>query len=158
MYTESGPVIETPLSGAQSLNDILLSSWGDRIRLFPGVPDGWKDVTIHNMRTEGAFLVSAVRKDGKTQWVRVKSLAGEPCRIKPALEGEIKIRLGDGGASRKSEEIALKKVEEGVYTVALKKGDEVLLYSGEKVPEAFVVSVAAEKAKCNYYGLKIEGK
>ena len=35
-------------------------------------------------------LVSAARKDGKTQWVRVKSLAGERCRIRPGLEGEVK--------------------------------------------------------------------
>lgn len=38
MYAESGPVIETPLSGAQSLHDMLLQSWGGTIRVFPAVP------------------------------------------------------------------------------------------------------------------------
>ena len=33
-------------------------------RLFPGVPDAWKDVTIDKLRTEGAFLVSANRRGG----------------------------------------------------------------------------------------------
>src|SRR5262249_41200873 len=57
MYTEAGPVIETPLSAARSIQDLLISSWGGTIRVFPGVPDAWKDVTVDRMRTEGAFLV-----------------------------------------------------------------------------------------------------
>lgn len=82
MYQEAGPCIETPLSCAQSLHDMLLQSWGGTLRVFPAVPEAWKDVTFHNFRAEGAFLVSASRKDGKTRWVRLKSLAGEPCRIR----------------------------------------------------------------------------
>ena len=31
LYRESGPVIETPLSGAQSIHDMLLQSWGGKI-------------------------------------------------------------------------------------------------------------------------------
>lgn len=38
MYRESGPVIETPLSGAQSMHDMLLQSWGGKVRVFPAVP------------------------------------------------------------------------------------------------------------------------
>ena len=62
MYSESGPVIETPLSAAASLHDMLLSSWGDRIRVFPGVPGKWADVAFKDLRAQGAFLVTAVRK------------------------------------------------------------------------------------------------
>ncbi|MBU5899388.1 hypothetical protein JVW24_19950, partial [Vibrio cholerae O1] len=35
MYKEAGPVIETPLSGAQCIHDMLLQSWGGKIRIFP---------------------------------------------------------------------------------------------------------------------------
>ncbi|MBT7067628.1 MAG: hypothetical protein HN919_15110, partial [Verrucomicrobia bacterium] len=35
--------------------------------------------------TEGAFLVSAKRAGGRTVWIRIKSLAGEPCRIQTDL-------------------------------------------------------------------------
>jgi len=82
-YTESGlnPVIETPLAGARSLQDMLLQSWGPAVRVFPAVPTTWKDAVFRDLRTEGAFLVSAVRRDGVTSWVRVQSLAGEPCRL-----------------------------------------------------------------------------
>ncbi|WP_412539399.1 carbohydrate-binding protein [Longispora sp. K20-0274] len=85
MYTEAGPVIETPLSASQSLHDMLVSSWGGVIRVFPAVPDAWADVTVHDFRTQGAFLVSAARVGGATRFVRVRSLAGEPLRLRPGL-------------------------------------------------------------------------
>ncbi|MFD1049096.1 Tat pathway signal sequence domain protein, partial [Kibdelosporangium lantanae] len=44
MYKESGPVIETPLSAAQSLHDMVCQSWGGVIRLFPAVP--WPDAAV----------------------------------------------------------------------------------------------------------------
>ena len=142
MYLEAGPVIETPLSAAQSLHDILLTSWGANIRVFPGVPDAWKDVAIHNLRAEGAFLVSAVRKGGQTQWVRVQSLAGEPCRIKPALAGDVHAT------------VPMKKLDDGSYELALKKGEEALLYTGAQPPPAMMQAFPADPAMCNFYGLK----
>ena len=81
MYTEAGPVVETPLSGSQSLYDMLCQSWGGVIRIFPAVPAAWADVTLDDFRTQGAFLVSAVRRAGGTRFVKVHSLAGEPCRV-----------------------------------------------------------------------------
>lgn len=122
-----GPVIETPLSGAQSILDMILQSWGNTIRVFPAMPDAWADLTFHNLGAEGAFLVSAVREKGETKWVRVKSLAGEACRIKPALSGIPK-------ASGKRE-FSVKECGKGVYELDLKKGEEVLLYCGDKVPD-----------------------
>ena len=44
--------------------------------------DAWPDVALHNFRTQGAFLVSAARKGGTTQWIRVRSEAGAPCRLR----------------------------------------------------------------------------
>ena len=135
MHTEDGnPCSETHAGMCQMLHDMLLQSWGDKIRIFPAVPASWTDVTLHNFRTEGAFLVSAVRKDGKTLWVRVKSLAGEPCRIQPSLEGEVKVY-----APGKS--ISMRKIGAGLYELSLKRGDEVLLYVGDQIPEAVVLPV-----------------
>lgn len=89
MYMESGPVIETPLSGAQCIHDMLLQSWGGKIRVFPAVPSQWKDVQFKDLRTEGAFLVSAVRKDRKTSFIRIKSLAGEPCILRTDMANPV---------------------------------------------------------------------
>jgi hypothetical protein len=48
------------------------------LRIFPGTPSAWADVTFHQLRAEGGLLVSAVRKGGMTQFVRVLSEQGGP--------------------------------------------------------------------------------
>jgi alpha-L-fucosidase 2 len=87
IYYLATPCIETSLSYNTCVQDMLLQSWGNKIRVFPALPDEWKDVAFHDFRTEGAFLVSARRENGITTFVRIKSLAGEPCVICPAIEG-----------------------------------------------------------------------
>jgi len=97
------------------------------------------------MRTAGAFLVSAVRKDGRTQWVRVQSLAGEPCRIKPNLPGPVR------AAGKR--EFALRDLGGGVYELDLRQGEEALLYCGDTSPQPIVAPLSAQEGKCNRYGL-----
>jgi alpha-L-fucosidase 2 len=106
---------------------MLLQSWSDPakdesgpIRVFPAVPAAWQDVEFHDLRAEGAFLVSAKRSGGKTAWVRIKSLAGEPCRVRPGMNGEIR--------TKSDREHLLRTVSPGVYEIDLKKNEEVLLY------------------------------
>ncbi len=118
LYRESGPVIETPLSGVQSMFDMLLQSWGDRIRIFPAIPAAWHDVSFRDLRTEGAFLVTASRRDGRTQFVSVKSLAGEPCVIvtdiiNPTFSGK--------------REYSVNRMAPDTYQIDLKAGEEVLI-------------------------------
>ena len=98
MYTEAGPVIETPLAAAQAVHEMLLQSWGGTLRVFPAVPGAWKDVAFHDLRAEGAFLVSALRRGGRTVLVRVQSLAGEPAVLAAPL-GEAEVRGPAGAAS-----------------------------------------------------------
>ena len=86
MYIEGSPVIECSIVLNRSLQDMLLQSWGDKIAVFPAIPKAWDSAVFHDLRAEGAFLVSAERKGGKTAWVRIKSLAGEPCRVQPNTE------------------------------------------------------------------------
>ena len=82
----------------------------------------WKDVEFHDLRAEGAFLVSAKRSGGQTEWVRIKSLAGEPCRVRPGIAGEIHIK-GD-------REYKFQKLSPDTYEIDLKRGEEVMLYGG----------------------------
>ncbi len=85
LYQESGPVIETPLSAATSIQELLIQSWGNKIRIFPAVPGAWKDVSFDKLRTEGGFLVSAGRTNGKTKFIKVYSSKGDTCRIQTDL-------------------------------------------------------------------------
>lgn len=146
MYAESDPVLETPLSAAHAVHEMVMQSWGDKIRIFPAVPAAWSDITFHDFLAEGAFLVSAERRAGVTQWVRLKSLAGEPCRVRTGLAGQVK---ATGARSFKITQVA-----DGVVEIDLGKGEEVMLYAGEKIPPAIVAAVAAQPDRLNWYGLK----
>ena len=149
MYKEAGPVIETPLFGAQSIHDMLLQSWGGAIRVFPAVADAWGDVAFHNLRAEGAFQVSAQRLNGKTVFVRIKSLKGEPCVLIPGLEADVKV-AGD-------RTFTLEKLAAGRYSLDLKQGEEAILWSGDAMPDLTISPIspiAKEPGKQNIFGLK----
>ena len=146
MYTEAGPVIETPLSAVTTMNEMLLQSWNGVVRIFPAVPDSWKEASFDNLRAKGAFLVSAVRKGGKTQFVKIKSLAGEPLLLKSDLGSNPKIK-----GSRK---FAITNKGNGVIGIGLKKGEEVVLYQNSYKGNFSVQPVAATDGKPNYWGLQ----
>jgi alpha-L-fucosidase 2 len=145
MYIEGSPVIECAIVLNRSLQDMLLQSWGDKIAIFPAVPKAWDSIVFHDLRAEGAFLVSAKRKAGKTAWVRIKSLAGEPCRIQPGLDGEVTVLING-----KSAKIA--PSASGIYKLPLAKGDEAILYAGAKAPDLTITPLPADPKKINPFG------
>jgi alpha-L-fucosidase 2 len=57
--------VEGELAFTAAINEMLLQSWGDTIRVFPAVPDKWPTVAFDNLRAEGAVLVSARRDKGR---------------------------------------------------------------------------------------------
>jgi len=122
IYYLATPCIETSLSYNTCIQDMLLQSWGNKIRVFPAVPDQWKEVAFDKFRAEGAFLISAIRKNGITTLVKIKSLAGEPCIINPSMS-EKPVLSGPG-------KIQWQEVEPGCYRIELKKGEEVTLLPG----------------------------
>lgn len=122
LYLESSPVIETPLLGARSIQDLFLTSYKDVIRVFPAPPLKWKDISFHNLRAEGAFLITARRENGITQFVRIESLAGETCKIKTGITVTIKAH---GNRSFNVTDFG-----NGVVEVDLRKNEWVILYVG----------------------------
>lgn len=134
-YYEAGPVIETPLSGAQSIHDMLCQSWGGVIRIFPAAPSTWRDVTLHDFRTEGAFLVSAVRRDSTTSFVRVRSLAGSPCRVRPGIAGRLTVRALSGPAPR------WRDLGDGTIEIDLARGHEVVIHAAHTRPDLVIAPV-----------------
>jgi hypothetical protein len=138
MYKETGPVIETPLSAAQSLHDMVCQSWGGTsgvIRVFPALPAAWAELTVHNFRTQGAFLLSAVRKGGVTRWVRLVSEAGAPCAVRHGIAGAIEVRDGRGRPLRYED------AGDGAIQVALKKGESVLITAKGDRPDLRIRAV-----------------
>ena len=119
LYNESGPVIETPFAAMCSLEDMYMQDWGDRIRVFWGCPDSWKDCSFSNMRAAGAFRISARRENGRTVRIDVRSDKGGLCRLQTGMQDFcVKTSSGAPAAYR------LVEAEKGVIEVDTRPGEE----------------------------------
>jgi len=93
LYAESGPVIETPLAAMASIQELCMQYWNGVLRVFPAIPHKWKDVSFTNFLADGGNLVSAQRKNGKTNSIQIKSQYGGRIRLKSGIRApEIKIQ------------------------------------------------------------------
>jgi len=145
IYYLSTPCIETSLGFNTCVHEMMIQSWGGVIRVFPAMPDVWASAAFHNFRTEGAFLVSAVREAGRTRFVRIESLAGEACVIRPALDGEPRVLS--------KRQVTIRKMGDGVYSLDLRKGESVILYDSRERPLLAIEPMPVEKSECNFFGL-----
>ena len=146
LYIEGGwPTFESPISASRNVLDMLLQSWGGFIRVFPACPSQWRDTSFHDLRAEGGFVVSAVREGGHTTFIRIKSLAGEPCRLKCDLPAPV-ISIGPATAVRRQ--------HDGVIELDLKRGEEVVLHGGAATEDYVIRSLPHPDAECNLWGAK----
>ncbi len=146
MYTEAGPVIETPLSAVTSLQEMLLQSWGGKLRVFSAVPSSWADLAFESLRGEGAFLVSAVRRGGRTAWVRIESQAGEPCRL---VVRDWKTAVIRSSANADNAKITAQGA--GEFVLAIPRGGSVTLAADDTVPLPDLEPTATPAAGHNPY-------
>ena len=135
LYRESGPVIETPLSAAQSLHDMVCQSWGGVIRLFPAVPATWQDLVVHDFRTQGAFLLSAARQGGATRWARLFSEAGAPCVLRTDMAGPLDVTDAAGRP------VAYTDLGGGTLRIEVRRGQEVWVRPQGSPPPADLAPV-----------------
>lgn len=91
--------LEGNMAFAAGVQEMLLQSHTGIVRVFPAVPDAWKDVSFDSLRAEGAFLVSATRKAGRTVEVKVVSEKGGRLRLEnPFPDGAFEA-AGPGAAA-----------------------------------------------------------
>ena len=145
-YSErENPTFESPVSASRSMLDMLLQDWGGTLRIFPAMPASWKDASFHDLLAQGGFLVSGVRKEGATQFIRILSLAGRVCRIKANFIGEVHLAGPMSAGLRQNK---------GFIELDLKKGEEAVLYSGKK-PDSFVIkALPMDPGAMNNWGSK----
>lgn len=151
MYAEvkSNPVIESPLSYATSVHDMLLQSWGGKIRVFPATPKHWEDLAFHQLRTQGAFLVTAKKVKGQTLFVELESLVGTPLVINPDMSSPIIYINGQLADAKR-----IKEDGNGFYHVDLAKDERVLFMSPQASESDLVItSLNLAKSEQNLFGL-----
>jgi alpha-L-fucosidase 2 len=146
VYLEGDPVFEASVSGMASIQNMLLQSWGGKIRVFRAIPKEWPDVLFNDLRAEGAFLVSGGWKNGRTDWIRIKSLAGEPCRLQTDLADSFVLSSTQPG-------VTAKKIGPELLEINLPKDGEVLLRRDVSV-QPVVKPIPPTDNVANYYGVK----
>jgi len=149
LYKEAGPVIETPLAGAASLQELFLQSWNGKIHVFPAIPNDWQDAAFIDFRAEGAFLISATRWQGRTAFIQVVSEKGGRCRLQTGMNtSNLNVRKADGG---KMKFTVVDKVK-GIVEINMKKGDVVQL-TDKTIQATLPRPVTHSETEHNSYGV-----
>ena len=68
--------LEGNFAYAAGIQEMLLQSDGNDLRVFPAVPEDWKNVYFRQLRAQGAFLVDAEKRNGVVQFILVKAEKG----------------------------------------------------------------------------------
>ncbi|MNQ76050.1 hypothetical protein D3C85_908680 [compost metagenome] len=86
------------------MQELLVQSRNGYIQVFPAVPQSWANVSFKDLRTEGAFLVSAAKENGVPAKVKIYAEKGGVLRIKLPFKTYLakdvpagSVKMGDDG-------------------------------------------------------------
>ncbi len=108
--------LEGNFAFASAVQEMLLQSHDGVIEVFPAIPEDWKNASFHQLRAEGAFVISAKRENGKVKTISVVSEKG----------GELKIRNVFQNFSMDNSTYSLAN---DIITLKTKPGQQVILKS-----------------------------
>jgi len=112
--------LEGNFAFAQGVHELLLQSRNGYIEVFPAVPRSWSNVSFNNLRTEGAFIVSAKKENGVPTTIKIYAEKG----------GTLNIKLPFKTWLTKSIPMSSFKMNDGVISVELKQGQTIILENG----------------------------
>ncbi len=124
------------------LCDMLVQGWNDRLRVFPAVPAHWRDVAFEGLVAEGAWVVSAARLDGATQWVRIRATVARTLRLRDPFGGEV-VSVSGADLTRDGED----------YVGELAAGQEVLLARAGVRPDLEEATARVRRSDVRTLGL-----
>ena len=119
-YTYRPFTLEGNMAAASGLQEMLLQSYSGVIRIFPAIPKSWQDVGFYQLRAEGAFLVSALKKFGHVQRVEIYSEKG----------GELTVENPFGTRKFKIDSKSCKQISQtgSIYKFKCEPGAKIILY------------------------------
>lgn len=152
MYSEGHqPCIESPLGLASALQDILLQSWGGRVRVFPAAPASWPDAVFYNLAAEGGFRVSAARVNGTTAWAALTA-APVDAGGAGAVTATLAVELGGAvGWAPAGADVTV--LPTGDLRVVVPVGGTVVVYGGSAPPAFEVRMLVGNASEYNWWGM-----
>ncbi len=109
--------LEGNFAFASGVQEMLIQSHTGIVRVFPAIPDSWNDASFKQLRTEGAFLISAEKKNGKVTHIKIQSEKGGTIKLDNPFEL-------DGFTTDKDE---LVKSEGDILLITLRSNDIIVL-------------------------------
>ena len=79
--------LEGNFAFAAGLQEMLLQSHTGVIHIFPAIPKSWGNAEFHDLRAQGAFLITAKMKEGKVAHVQVMAEKGGILRLLNPFQG-----------------------------------------------------------------------
>lgn len=113
--------LEGNFAFAAGLQEMLLQSYAGFIEVMPAVPVTWKDVSFDKLRAEGAFLVSAAKKEGLVNEVKIMGEQGGKTKLK------MPFKTWFVGSKAHAE---AKQLTDGFIELNFKKGGWIVLKNG----------------------------
>lgn len=89
--------LEGNFAFASGIQEMLLQSHTGIVRVFPAIPEEWKNVSFENLRAMGGFLVTAIRENGQVIRLRIYSEKGEELKLISPIDGELIQRKTEPG-------------------------------------------------------------
>ncbi|MDO3628124.1 glycoside hydrolase family 95-like protein [Mucilaginibacter sp. BT774] len=118
--------LEGNFAFAAGLQEMLIQSYAGFIEVMPAVPTEWKDIRFENLRTEGAFLVSASKNNGNMALIKIKSEKGGRCIVKADIPvKQVKVQ------SKSSVKIRQDQDGKTLVEVECKPGDLISIVNGQ---------------------------
>lgn len=116
--------LEGNFAFAQGVNELLLQSRDGYVHVFPAVPSTWNNCSFKDLRSEGAFLISADKVKGMTEKVEVFSEQG----------GTLKVKLPFKTFRAKSIKrgVVPVKIKDGITSCMFKKGETIVFQNGSE--------------------------
>lgn len=109
--------LEGNMLAMQAIHEMLLQSWGGVVRIFPAMPEEWRDAEFEDLRAEGGFRVWANRERGLTRRVEVVA----------TVDGTLTLRNPFGpGAQARWNRRGMIPDDKGDYVLFLRAGETVV--------------------------------
>lgn len=147
MHGDYGLTLEGDGMFASALQDFAVRSFKGTIYVMDVLPDAWENVSFYHFRTEGAFLVSAQRRNGYTEFISIESEAGGKVRLVSEFGKDVCVQCE--GTEIETE------FRDGRVMFDTKIGKEYIIYETGNEPKNTLISPVEDKYfERNFFGIK----